>query len=95
MDEFVDGVWLVELAPVADPGLVVTTIASALGASLQPGSTMIESIVDWCLGRRMLLIIDNCEHVLDSVIEVVQAVVASCPSGDDHRHEPRTARCGG
>jgi predicted ATPase len=80
VDEFVDGVWLVELAPVADPDLVVTTIASALGASLQPGSTMVESIVDWCLGRRMLLIIDNCEHVLDPVIEVVHAVVASCPT---------------
>ncbi len=80
VDEFVDGVWLVELAPVADPDLVVTTIGSALGASLQPGSTMIESIVDWCLSRRMLLIIDNCEHVLDSVIEVVHAVVASCPT---------------
>ena len=80
VDEFVDGVWLVELAPVADPDLAVTTIASALGASLQPGSTMIESIVDWCLGRRMLLIVDNCEHVLDPVIEVVEAVVAACPT---------------
>jgi predicted ATPase len=79
-DEFVDGVWMVELAPIADPDLVVTTIASALGASLQPGSTMIESIVDWCLGRRMLLIIDNCEHVLDPVIGLVRAIVADCPT---------------
>jgi predicted ATPase/class 3 adenylate cyclase len=80
VDEFVDGVWLVELAPVADPDLAVTAVASALGASLQPGSTMIESIVDWCLGRRMLLIVDNCEHVLEPVIEVVQAIVAGCPT---------------
>ena len=80
VDEFVDGVWLVELAPVADPDLAVTTIATALGAHLQPGSTMIESIVDWCLGRRMLLILDNCEHVLDTVIEVVEAIVAGCPT---------------
>jgi predicted ATPase/class 3 adenylate cyclase len=80
VDEFVGGVWLVELAPVADPDLVVTTIATALGVSLQPGSTMIESIVDWCVGRRMLLIIDNCEHVLDSVIDVVRAIVAGCPT---------------
>lgn len=80
VDEFVDGVWLVELAPVADPDLAVTTIASALGVHLQPGSTMVESIVDWCLGRRMLLIVDNCEHVLDPVIEVVGAIVAGCPT---------------
>jgi predicted ATPase/class 3 adenylate cyclase len=80
VDEFVDGVWLVELAPVADPDLAVTTIATTLGASLQPGSTMVESIVDWCLGRRMLLIVDNCEHVLDPVIDVVEAIVAGCPT---------------
>ena len=80
VDEFVDGVWLVELAPVADPDLAVTTIATALGVHLQPGSTMIESIVDWCLGRRMLLIVDNCEHVLDPVIDVVEAIVAGCPT---------------
>jgi predicted ATPase len=80
VDEFVDGVWLVELAPVADPELAVTTIATALGAHLQPGSSMIESIVDWCLGRRMLLIVDNCEHVLDPVIDVVAAIVAACPT---------------
>ena len=70
--------WLVELAPIVDPDLVVTTIAGTLGISLQPGSTMIESIVDWCLGRRMLLIIDNCEHVLDPVTELVRAIVVDC-----------------
>jgi predicted ATPase/class 3 adenylate cyclase len=80
VDEFVDGVWLVELAPVSDPDLAVTTIATALGVHLQPGSTMVESIVDWCLGRRMLLIVDNCEHVLDPVIEAVDAITAGCPT---------------
>ncbi len=80
VDEFVDGVWLVELAPVADPDLAVTTVATALGVHLQPGATMIESIVDWCLGRRMLLIVDNCEHVLDPVIDVVEAILTGCPT---------------
>jgi predicted ATPase/class 3 adenylate cyclase len=80
VDEFVDGVWLVELAPVSDPDLAVTAIATTLGAHLQPGSTMIESVVDWCLGRRMLLIVDNCEHVLDPVVEVVEAIVTGCPT---------------
>jgi len=80
VDEFVDGVWMVELAPVADPDLAITTIAGALGARLQPGASMTESIVEWCLGRRMLLILDNCEHMLDPVVELVQAVVAGCPT---------------
>ncbi len=80
VDEFDGGVWFVELATVADADLVITTIAGALGAGLQPGATVVESIVEWCVGRRMLLILDNCEHVLDSVSEVVGAIVAECPT---------------
>ena len=78
VDEFADGVWFVELVPVADPALAATTIASTLGAGLQPGATTVESIVEWCVGRRMLLILDNCEHVLDAVTEVAEAIVAGC-----------------
>ncbi len=76
VDEFVDGVWLVELAPVADPDLALTAIATTLGVLPQPGVTLVDSIVDWCYGRRMLLILDNCEHVLDPIVELVRAVVA-------------------
>ncbi len=80
IDEFVDGVWLVELAPIADPELALTGIASTLGVLPQPGMTLVESIVDWCYGRRMLLILDNCEHVLDPVVQLVRAIVAACPT---------------
>jgi len=78
VDEFVDGVWLVELAPIADPEVVIPALASVLGVQAQPGMTPIESIVDWCLGRRLLLIVDNCEHVLAPVVAIVEAVVAGC-----------------
>lgn len=80
VDEFVDGVWLVELAPIADPEAVIPALASVLGAQPQAGMTLIESIVDWCLGRRLLLIVDNCEHVLAPVIAIVEGVVAGCPT---------------
>ena len=80
VDEFVGGVWFVELATVSDPELVTTTVAGVLGAGVQPGATVVESIVEWCVNRRMLLILDNCEHVLDAVIEVVGAIVAECPT---------------
>ena len=80
VDEFVDGVWLVELAPVNDPDLAAAAVANTLGARLQPGATMVESIVEWCLGRRMLLILDNCEHVLDAASEVVRAITTACPT---------------
>ena len=75
VDEFIDGVWLVELGPIGDVGLVFTGIAAALGVHPQPGMTVVDSIVDWCYGRRMLLVLDNCEHVLDPVAEIVAAVV--------------------
>jgi predicted ATPase/class 3 adenylate cyclase len=80
VDEFIDGVWLVELAPIADPDLTFTGIATSLGVLPQPGMSVIESIVDWCYGRRMLLILDNCEHVLDPVTDLVRAIVAGCPT---------------
>lgn len=80
VDEFVDGVWITELAPVNDADLVVSTIASVLGAQPSPGMTLIDAIVDWCVGRRMLLIIDNCEHVIDAVVDLVQQIVAGCPT---------------
>jgi predicted ATPase/class 3 adenylate cyclase len=80
IDEFVDGVWFVELASIADPDAVDAAIAATLGARPQPGMSLTESIVDWCLGRRMLLIADNCEHVLQPVLDLVAAIAASCPT---------------
>ncbi|MGA7757015.1 MAG: adenylate/guanylate cyclase domain-containing protein, partial [Ilumatobacteraceae bacterium] len=80
VDEFVDGVWLVELASIADPEAVEAAIAATLGARPQPGMSLVESIIDWCLGRRMLLIVDNCEHVLQPVLDLVAAIVAACPT---------------
>ncbi len=78
VDEFPDGVWFVELGPIADPETVIAAVASTLSIQPQAGVSVVESIVDWCLGRRMVLIIDNCEHVLDPVVELVSAVVAGC-----------------
>ena len=81
VDEFIDGVWLVELAPIADAELVLTGIAAVLGVRPQPGMTVAESIVDWCYGRRMLLVLDNCEHVLDPVAEITTVYSRRVPGG--------------
>jgi len=80
LDEFPDGAWLIELAPIADPALIEPAIATGLGVQPQPDMTLVGSIVDWCTGRRVLLIIDNCEHVLDPATEVIDAIVKSCPT---------------
>ena len=64
--EFPDGVWLVELAPVGDPAAVPDAVATALGVTPQAGLTVTDSIAQALSGRRLLMVLDNCEHVLDA-----------------------------
>ena len=79
-DQFPGGVWFVDLAPVADPEMVASTIASAIDAPLQTGLTVVESVVDRLRTNRVLLILDNCEQVIAPVAGFVRAVVDGCPS---------------
>ena len=65
-DEFPDGVWLVELAPVGDPSSVPAAIATALGVTPQGDVELIDTVAEAVAGRRLLLLVDNCEHVLDA-----------------------------
>jgi predicted ATPase/class 3 adenylate cyclase len=76
--DFPDGVWMVELAPVADPDAVHAAVASTLGVLSQEGMTLLEAILDWLEDRRLLLIVDNCEHVLVAAGALVGSVVAAC-----------------
>ena len=64
-DEFPDGVWLVELASVEDPDAVPDAIANALGVTPQGDTPLIDTVAETVAGRRLLLVIDNCEHLLD------------------------------
>jgi predicted ATPase/class 3 adenylate cyclase/DNA-binding CsgD family transcriptional regulator len=74
-----DGVWLVEFAPVADPGLVARTAAAALGVREVPGQPVLATLTDALGGRDLLIILDNAEHVLGAVAELADAIVRSCP----------------
>lgn len=74
--EFPEGVWLVELAAVGDPVAVPDVIATTVGLVQTAGLTMTASIADALAGRRSLLVLDNCEHVLDAAAEVVEAILA-------------------
>jgi predicted ATPase/DNA-binding SARP family transcriptional activator len=80
LDRFEAGVWMIELGPVANADAVVAAIASTLSIRPQHGSTLVESMVDWFRGRELLLIIDNCEHVLDPVRQLLTAVLPRCPT---------------
>ena len=66
-DDFPDGVWVIELAAITDPAAVPDAVAAALGITQQPGSSLTPSVAAALGGRSRLLVLDNCEHVLDAV----------------------------
>jgi predicted ATPase len=75
---FADGVWLVELAPIADASLVAGTIAQALGVPLSPDRAPLDTVVDYLKRKQVLLVLDNCEHVLDEARNVAAAILHAC-----------------
>ena len=77
--QFRDGAWLCELAPVGDPDAVVEAVASALGVVAGLGQTIDDSLLDFLRSKQILLVLDNCEHLLDSVTDLVDRVVRACP----------------
>jgi predicted ATPase/class 3 adenylate cyclase len=79
LDQYPDGVWLVELAPLADPALVPQTVATTLGLSEQPGKTFVQTLMDYLKSKRLLLVLDNCEHLLRACANLVDALLRTCP----------------
>jgi predicted ATPase/DNA-binding SARP family transcriptional activator len=79
-DRFSDGVWLIELAPVTSQDLVTAVAASALSVREEPGRPLSESIAAQLRDGEALLIIDNCEHVLDAAGELIATLLRSCPA---------------
>jgi predicted ATPase/class 3 adenylate cyclase/DNA-binding CsgD family transcriptional regulator len=77
--EFSDGVWLVDLAPITDPELVAVTVARALGLPDQPGRSTMDTVLRFVRDRQMLVVLDNCEHLLDASAELVVALLGSAP----------------
>jgi predicted ATPase len=76
-DEFPDGVWFFELAAVTDPAAVPDAVAAVLGITQQPGKTVTQSVASALEGRVRLLVFDNCEHVVDTVADLVEAILAA------------------
>jgi predicted ATPase/class 3 adenylate cyclase len=75
-DEFPDGVWVFELATVSDPTAVPDAVAAVLGITQQPGKTVSASVAAALEGRVRLLVIDNCEHILDAAADLIEAILA-------------------
>ena len=91
-DEFPDGVWVFELAAVTDPVAVPDAVAAVLGTTQQPGKTVSESVVAALEGRNRLLVLDNCEHVLNAAADLIETTLAYSATVRDPRHQPRGTR---
>src|SRR5580658_9441342 len=74
-----DGVWLVELAPVAEPELVTRTVAAVLGVREEPGRLILDTLIDAVGDRHLLVVLDNAEHVLGAAAKLADALMRSCP----------------
>jgi DNA-binding winged helix-turn-helix (wHTH) protein len=77
---FSDGVWIAELGPLSDPELVPVTVATALGLSLEAGSISPQSIAAALGSKRVLLVLDNCEHVIEEAAGMAEALLRASPA---------------
>ena len=77
--EFRDGVWYVDLAPITHPGVVPVAVARALGLPDQPGRSTMDTLLRFVRDRQMLVVLDNCEHLLDASAELVVALLGAAP----------------
>lgn len=79
LDRFPDGIWLVELAPLADPALIPHTVAGALGQHEAPGKTLIQVVAEHLRHKRILLIFDNCEHLVEAAAALAGQLLQAAP----------------
>ena len=79
VQQFPDGVWLVELAALSDPNLVPRTVAAAVDVQEQPDRSLRDTLVNALRSRRLLLILDNCEHLIDVCARLVDPLLRGCP----------------
>ena len=75
---FADGVWLVELAPVGDPAQVGAAVAAGLGVREQPGVAAAEAVARVLARQQLLLVVDNCEHVIGAAAELCAGLLGAC-----------------
>ena len=77
--EYRDGAWLVELAALADPGLIPQAVSQVLGIREQPGQAIGDTLLAFLTSTRLLLVLDNCEHLLDACARLADALLHGCP----------------
>jgi non-specific serine/threonine protein kinase len=79
LDHYAQDVWLVELAPLADPTIVPLAIATALGLREEAGQPLSETLTTALRTRRLLLVLDNCEHLIEACAHLAATLLRACP----------------
>ena len=79
LENYPDGAWLIELAPLADPALVPQAVASVLGVREEAGKPLTQTLTAALKPKRLLIVLDNCEHVLSACAVLVDTLIRSCP----------------
>ena len=79
VNSFVDGAWIAELAPIADPSMLVQVVAKALSIDAERGQDLLETVLDGIRQRRMLLLLDNAEHLIDECAQLAYQLLRRCP----------------
>jgi predicted ATPase/class 3 adenylate cyclase len=79
VDQFTNGVWFVDMAAVLDPALIATTVATTLRLREQPGHSMSETLTAFLRDKRLLLILDNCEQIVNACAVLADNLLKSCP----------------
>jgi predicted ATPase/class 3 adenylate cyclase/DNA-binding CsgD family transcriptional regulator len=79
LDDYPDGVWLAELAAVADPAAVASQVASVFALKEGPGMTAADALAAYLGQKQALVVLDNCEHVLDAVAALADRLASACP----------------
>lgn len=77
--DFADGCWFVELGRVTMPGAVPFAVLDGVGLPAPDSGDVTESLVERLADRQMLIVVDNCEHVVDAAAEVIERIAAGCP----------------
>ena len=93
IDDFPDGVWFVELAPITDERLVAHAAASVLGVKEEAGRPISEALVKHVRDAQLLLVLDNCEHLVAGMRATREAAAAGGRAGQDPGVEPRALQC--
>lgn len=79
LEAYPDGVYLIELAPLSDPALVLQTVALVLGVKEQAGQPLEQTLMDFLASKRLLLLLDNAEHLLSACAQLATTLLLSCP----------------